>query len=71
MKRRKISKDGLKLVQCGKKEVNFSTDANAAVPVRCLFGKIPVPLKGQSHKKVGEIRPWDGSLGPNWFLHFF
>jgi hypothetical protein len=22
-------------------------------------------LKGQSHEKVGEIRPWDGSLGPN------
>jgi hypothetical protein len=22
-------------------------------------------LKGQSHEKVGEIRPWDGSLGSN------
>jgi hypothetical protein len=22
-------------------------------------------LKGHSHEKVGEIRPWDGSLGPN------
>jgi hypothetical protein len=22
-------------------------------------------LKGQSHEKVGEIRVWGGSLGPN------
>jgi hypothetical protein len=23
------------------------------------------PLKGQSHEKVGELRVWRGSLGPN------
>jgi hypothetical protein len=23
-------------------------------------------LKGQSHEKVGEIRPWDVSLGSNY-----
>jgi hypothetical protein len=22
-------------------------------------------LKGHFHEKVGKIRPWDGSLGPN------
>jgi hypothetical protein len=23
------------------------------------------PLKGQSHENVGEVRVWEGSLGPN------
>jgi hypothetical protein len=23
------------------------------------------PLKGQSHEKVGELRVWGGSIGPN------
>jgi hypothetical protein len=31
---------------------------------RCCTVTLPY-LKGQSHEKVCEIRPWDGGLGPN------
>jgi hypothetical protein len=41
-------------------------DELSLAPVGCYSTDLGMmTLKGQSHKKVGEIRPRDVSLGPN------
>jgi hypothetical protein len=40
-------------------------DVPIPVPVKSVPLKFQLNLKGQSHKKIGERRPWDVSLGSN------
>jgi hypothetical protein len=45
-----------------KRALSFKMKVNGFVYVLRQWG---LGLKGQSHEKIGEIRPWDGSLRPN------
>jgi hypothetical protein len=38
---------------------------NKLISINAVYVTYGMELKGQSHEKVGELRVWGGSQGPN------